>query len=359
MTTPRLELTAAVLAVRVDEMLKKELKIDLDSSVFWTDSMTVLKYIQNETKRFHTFVANRVVVIRDSTDVVQWRHIKSNLNPADEASRGLSAEEFLTFKRWLNGPEFLLKVEEEWPRSNMDLLISPGDPEVKVGCSTCVFACQVSKNSISQFLSYFSDFAKLKFSVAWMLKIKETLMQIVEQKKSLKASACVRNGVQDIKSKKLLAVKNKTKTTFKPLTDDDLMKAKVAIIQYCQQERFADEITALKSGVTVKRKSDIFKLNPVLENGLLRVGGRLARAAMHEEERHPVILSKDQNISQLILKHVHQQLGHAGRNYMLSSLRKHYWITNANSACRKIISDCVICRRLQGKVGEQRCLTCQ
>lgn len=59
-TIPRLELTAAVLAVKVDEMLKKELKIQLDNSVFWTDSMTVLKYIKNEDKRFKTFVANRV-----------------------------------------------------------------------------------------------------------------------------------------------------------------------------------------------------------------------------------------------------------------------------------------------------------
>lgn len=79
--------------------------------------MTVLRYIQNETKRFHTFVANRVAAIRDSTDVVQWRHIESSLNPADEASRGLGAEEFLACERWLKGPDFLLKEEEEFCRS--------------------------------------------------------------------------------------------------------------------------------------------------------------------------------------------------------------------------------------------------
>lgn len=93
----------------------------------------------------------------------------------------------------------------------------------------------------------------------------------------------------------------------------------------------------------------------MLANGLLRVGRRLAKAAMPEEVRRPVILSsQDQVISQLILKPVHQELGHAGRNYMLAFLCKHYWITNANAACRKIISDCVMCRRLQGKAGEQK-----
>lgn len=57
MTTPRMELTAAVLAARVDQMLSKEMHMELEKSLFWTDSMTVLRYIPNES-RFQTFVAN-------------------------------------------------------------------------------------------------------------------------------------------------------------------------------------------------------------------------------------------------------------------------------------------------------------
>ncbi|KAK7886828.1 hypothetical protein WMY93_026449 [Mugilogobius chulae] len=37
-TIPRLELTAAVLAVRMDNMLRAELQLSLESSIFWTDS---------------------------------------------------------------------------------------------------------------------------------------------------------------------------------------------------------------------------------------------------------------------------------------------------------------------------------
>lgn len=44
-TIPCLELTAAVLAVRVDLMLKNELRLHVQESVFWTDSTSVLKYI--------------------------------------------------------------------------------------------------------------------------------------------------------------------------------------------------------------------------------------------------------------------------------------------------------------------------
>ena len=46
-TIPRLELTAATVAVRTDKMLKAELDIPIDESIFWTDSMVVLRYTGN------------------------------------------------------------------------------------------------------------------------------------------------------------------------------------------------------------------------------------------------------------------------------------------------------------------------
>ena len=51
-TIPRLELQAAVLAVQMDNAIRMEL--DIRRVVFWTDSMIVLNYISNETRRFQT-----------------------------------------------------------------------------------------------------------------------------------------------------------------------------------------------------------------------------------------------------------------------------------------------------------------
>lgn len=82
-TIPRIELTAAVLAVRVDVMLRKTLELDLKSSTFWTDSQSVLKYIANENARFRIFVANKISVIRESTEVTQWKFIRTKQNPED------------------------------------------------------------------------------------------------------------------------------------------------------------------------------------------------------------------------------------------------------------------------------------
>lgn len=147
---------------------------------------------------------------------------------------------------------------------------------------------------------------------------------------------------------------NKPTVKVLPLTRDDLNNAEMAIVLFSQWERFQKEFSSLVKRPSLQRSSDIYRLDPVLQNGLLRVGGRLRKALMPEGIKHPIILSKNQHKATLILHHIHKQLGHAGRNHMLSDLRKTYWITRANSACMKIITDCVICCRLQGKVGQQK-----
>lgn len=57
---PRLELQRALLAARVDLAVRKELSFEFQRVFFWTDSMIALNYIQNENRRFQTYVANRV-----------------------------------------------------------------------------------------------------------------------------------------------------------------------------------------------------------------------------------------------------------------------------------------------------------
>lgn len=48
-------------------MMRQELGLNLEEQVFWTDSMIVLNYIENQNTHFKTFVANRLAVIQEST----------------------------------------------------------------------------------------------------------------------------------------------------------------------------------------------------------------------------------------------------------------------------------------------------
>ena len=101
---PRLELSAETVSVRQDRMLKRELDMPLNvDSVFWTDSMSVLRYVKNESIRFHTFVANQIAKIRDGSTPHQWGYVEGAVNPGDYASRGTTAEALMTFQRWIMG----------------------------------------------------------------------------------------------------------------------------------------------------------------------------------------------------------------------------------------------------------------
>ena len=112
---PRLELEAAVLAVRLYCVVKQELTVNIKDAIFLSDSKTVLQYIANESRRFHTFVDNWVSEIHDTTDATQLRQVPGHCNPADDCTRGLQAADLNHHCRWLNGPAFPSKSEQHWP----------------------------------------------------------------------------------------------------------------------------------------------------------------------------------------------------------------------------------------------------
>ncbi len=174
---PRLELTAATLMVRVNHMLQKELKMHLDQVYFWTDSQTVLKYINNETSRFKTFVANRVEVIRNGSETSQWNYVPTECNPADDCSRGLSMEKLLKCERWFNGPQFLWKATSEWPGRSfaLDETLSNQDPEVRVKVG--VVKSIAEPDAVTTLTHHYSEWMRLKRAVAWWLRLKHILQQ--------------------------------------------------------------------------------------------------------------------------------------------------------------------------------------
>ena len=107
MPIPRLELTAAVLSVKVTCLLKKELQIDDLKEIFWTDSQVGLAYIRSNCKRFNVFVANRIHQTKENNRVDQWHYASSKENPANDASRGLGSRKVTSNSRWFHGPSFL------------------------------------------------------------------------------------------------------------------------------------------------------------------------------------------------------------------------------------------------------------
>ena len=104
----------------------------------------------------------------------------------------------------------------------------------------------------------------------------------------------------------------------------------------------------------VKKNSCLRRLDPVLIDGLLRVGGRLDQASEPFDSKHQIIFPKNDHVSNLLVEHYHQISGHSGKEYVLSLLRERFWIVKAGSAVKRVLSTCVNCRRRQGPACEQK-----
>ncbi|CAI5670611.1 unnamed protein product [Oreochromis niloticus] len=354
-TIPRMELIAATMASRLDVLWRKELQMELLDSVFWTDSASVLKYIRSETSRFKVFVSNRVSQILRVSSSSQWRYVDTASNPADMASRGVKVDVFMKNAKWLSGPQYLLQSRSEWPVYPDDIsLLSSDDPEVKTVATVSVE--QAGENSVTRLFKRFSTWTHLKKSVAWLLKFKDLLLSFVKKRREL-CSSLPQSEVSKEQQKSFVEEKLrnfKRTSVIKNLTVEDLDKAEVAIIKFCQRMRFSLELVSLEKGQPIIKSSPLRRLCPQLQDGILRVGGRLSRSSMPVEVKHPIILAKDQHISELLLRHIHQEVGHGGRNHMLSKLREKYWLIGASTAIRKVLSKCVICRRLNAPPVNQQ-----
>jgi transposase InsO family protein len=148
---------------------------------------------------------------------------------------------------------------------------------------------------------------------------------------------------------------------------DEVEAAGKEILRCVQHCSFSDGIKALQTNSTtaeecnetkkysrVKKSSPLSKLDPVWQNGLLLVGGRLQAASIPDNAKRQVILPKNNHVADIIIRHYHHISGHLGREYVLALIRRKFWIIQANSAVRKVLSKCVECRKRKAEVLNQK-----
>lgn len=179
-STPRLELTAAVISVKLSHVIRDELDLTVNKVIYWTDSTSVLKCIKNETKRFHTFESNRLTIIHDGSTPQQWRYVNREDNPADDGSKGLKLDVLTKNDRWLTGPKFLWEEEECWPAMVEILILKDDDPEVRKEHQ--IYVASARRDVMEELMMYYSSWWKLKVAVSWLLRYKRYLKNKIKNK---------------------------------------------------------------------------------------------------------------------------------------------------------------------------------
>ena len=324
---PRLELLASLLAAQTAVYVNSSLKIPNLQLYMWTDATVALQWIRGSSRKYKTFVGNRVERIHELTDPSLWGKCPGEENPADIPSRGCPLTSLIHNDFWWYGPAWLKENPEKYPQSTEDDLKSrdEAEKEVKPKYSTSLVTSssithKPLQNAATKLINpkYYSN---LKTLITTTAHINRYLHNIVSEKED---------------------------RIIGPILAEDKQRAKIQWLQYIQQHCFPEDLQLLIQGKNVKKTSKLLQLSPYYDktDNLMKMGGRIEFSDLSEEEKHPVILPNKSYIVKLIVKDTHHRQLHAGINHTLISLRDNYWIIRARQLVRGVVKSCFICRKI-------------
>lgn len=312
-SVPRLELQAALLGTRLAKMIENEHTIKIHKRVFWSDSQTVLAWIKSSPRDYHTFVAQRLGEIAESTNTSEWKWVPTNLNPADYATR-FTEIPIHKNKIWFNGPEFLISSEELWPTKKS--LKSTQAAEVELEKKKSVM---VVKDSIGSYLPDYNRFS------SWQKLLGST-------------------------AKLIIALKIWSKKYKSENTAEYYIQAENLLLNHAQEESFSEEIATLKRQGIIKENSKVKRLTPVLDkDGLMIVNGRIEKVRCTNLNCHPIILDGKHPITRLLLEYYHVQMKHGSVQTVMNEIRQKFWVMGLRTSIKTVTTKCKLCKLRRAK----------
>ena len=282
---------------------------------------------------------------------------------ADLYSRGVSPRQTHKAINWLKAPEFLFMDESLWPSRDRNLnciengnhklppcsgdpahssdYVEPEDPSnLTIAASVKNTQPDTDPDILVCLTARFSTLPRAVKAVAWILRLKNVLHN------RAKGIACASN--------------------LSPIGGEEFKSALLVLIRLSQQQAFPGLVEALeispwhdvmasKRGVTAKTSlQPLQRFCPFVENGVIRIGGRLQRSSLPKDFKHPIVLSKDHHVTGLIVLDVHSNYGHNASQYVLNKLRERYHVVGQNRTVKRFIKEnCMVCRNQNARTGSQ------
>ncbi|XP_076660848.1 uncharacterized protein LOC143364322 [Halictus rubicundus] len=308
---PNLELCGAVLLVKLLRYVKGLEFLQGFPMFAWTDSQIVLTWLRKHPCSWKTFVANRVSYIQTELPNVIWAHVPTRENPADLATRGCKPSNLINCNLWWNGPDWLVKTDEHWPK----MASSPQVLHVDQIVSEPELFCR------------FSSFSLLIRVVAYCLRP----FNVLKRRKSSLTPLPVY------------------------LTAIELNEARNVVFRLAQNHAFASEIELLSHGKPLPKRNGLCSLNPMYDetDRLLRVGGRLGNSSLPHEKKHPLILPRDSTLSRLLVRYAHRKCFHGGPTLTSNIVMQYAWILGRNRLVKTAIRNCIVCQRNKPRLAHQ------
>ncbi len=314
LTIPRMELLAAHLALKVRKVALTHLKATITKIVHWSDSLTVLFWLNDDSQRFQAFVYNKLQKIRAATSPTEWRWVPTEQNPADWATRGKDPSFLQLNEMWKIGPPFLRQDESNWPKTPALLRTSEVLKEMKKTEQVFCFRQPEGGPALPLPLERFSTWERALSLLTRLLRWRD---------------------------------KARLHLRLPPLRPP-AQRAESILLRVAQTE-MREGLQAASVTRGWRKQFGLDQLDPYLdEGGLLRGRGRLSQAKeLPRDAREPIILPPAHRVTKLLVQHVHaKQLLHAGGvSYTLNRLRARFWLPRGRQLVFSVVSTCVACKK--------------
>ncbi|XP_038053740.1 uncharacterized protein LOC119726178 [Patiria miniata] len=306
LSMPRLELSVALAGAQLADLVQKELTLPLDEVILWSDSTTVLTWLQSESCRYKVFVGTRVAEIQTLTDVDKWRYVDTKNNPTDDLTRGKTLVDLSQANRWRDGPSFLRSSPDTWPAHPSTQTEDPSEFKKSTFCGAVV-VIQPNLPDPSE-------------HDTWSDLVAATMQHL-------------HGAAEDADPTKLV---------------EQRVEAEMFLYQRAQQDSFPEEIACIQAGKELPRGSRLLQLAPEYDEscGLIRVGGRLRRTQdLPKDTKHPIVMNPAHPITKLIIRDYDEKLLHYGPERILAEIRRKFWILRGREAIRKHQRQCFECQK--------------
>lgn len=319
---PRLELCGALLLSELIGWAKKLLEPRKVEVVTFSDSQVVLHWLRSHPSKWKPYVASRTSKILENVPSEYWFYVHTSKNPADLASKGVLPSQFVESELWWKGPhlENISETESSLTQEEQEVL----EKERKV-----VIHNFQTKKVENDFLTKYSSHFELCFIVSRCCHFLTQVMSRVIQRNA----------------------------NFKDKFEFIIMRMKNSenvVVRLVQNEVFIDDMRNLLNRKTLSPSSNIASLSPFVDGfGVLRVGGRLQNSTLSFNQKHPMILPANHQITTNIIRNAHELLLHGPENLTLSYLRNKFHVIRASDRVRHLIQKCVMCIRYAKERNEQ------
>ena len=296
LSIPRLELVAAHMGTNLITNVKNALEgLPVSKKYVWLDSTVVLYWISGRGE-YKQFVQNRVTKIKEHENIV-WRHVSSDENPADLASRGgLVSESSL----WWCGPKWLSK-EEKWPPNP----VTSASPATEVEAKTVREALKVAQTKSTS-----DDLDKL--------------LEKHELWRALRVGAWIVRFVRNARV-------NREKRVKGPLTTEEIESQRMFWIRRAQRQ----------AGSTRNYERDRLHLNvQTNQDGVLECRGRI-------QGSYPIYLDDTTVYTRKLVERSHLDTLHGGVTLTTANVRERHWVPRLRKLTKQVIKSCAGCKRFQ------------